>query len=149
MILDSYYRFERNEDSRSKTRLDLKGFSEHYEPLHITGRKGDVFIYLYGIPEAIKADRKRLGDLSLVNKNGYLSALFFPEVEKPNCAYGDVKNTEDAMLVVLKNDKKLIEVFIAKGKKNVVHNLYHLWLDGELDQEIESLRKRANNKDMV
>lgn len=148
MILDTYYCYERNEDSKSKTRLDLKSYYRRYAPLHIKGRRGDVFIYLYGVPEAIKADKKRIGELSLVTKNGYLSALFFPEIERPNCAYGDIKGTEDAMLVVLKDDKKLIEIFIAKGKKNVVHNLYHLWLDGELDQEIEDLRKRADNDNL-
>ncbi len=148
MILDTLYCFEKNEDSRSKTRLDLKAFTERYEPLHKEGRHGDVFIYNYGIPDAVKAHSKRLGDTQITNGDGYISALFFPEIENPNQAYGDIKNTEDAILVHFKHGKKQMEIYVSKGKKNCVHNLYHLWLDGQLDQEIENLKKKADNNNM-
>ena len=36
-----------------------------------------------------------------------------------------------------------MEVFVARGYRNNIKNLYSLFLDGELDEEIDELRRRA------
>jgi hypothetical protein len=140
-LLDIYYRFQKQDDSKSKYRRDLFINSEYYEPLHYKNKHGKVWIYLSPPPEKIKSNQKRLCDLSLTRGNGdYISGLYFPEPDSPDLAYGDVKNTQDALLVLLSDLNRTIEIFVSKGKKNNVQSLFFLFNDGELYSEIDAYR---------
>jgi phosphoenolpyruvate synthase/pyruvate phosphate dikinase len=57
--------------------------------------------------------------------------------------YGDVKGTKDALLFVSNEDYTWMYVFVARGQKSNKTALYNLLADGELDEEIEELIKRA------
>jgi len=141
MIIDCYYRFEKNENGKSKTRFDLAAFSDTYEPLHKQNAKGEVFLYLSHTPERVTAHQKRKSDFCISTREGYVSAVYVPDIQKPHLAFGDVRNTQDAMLFMVW--EKAIEIFIAKGKRNVVNNLFNLLYDGELETEIAHLKEQA------
>lgn len=65
-----------------------------------------------------------------------------PDVVLP-FAYGDIKGTQDAIILIFSNDWQVIEIFIARGQKNNRIGLYTLLCDRQLDHEIETLRNNA------
>ena len=140
-LLDVYCRFERLGKTRSKTRLDLVFCNEIYESLQ---RQGKAWIYFMRVPEHIEGNQKRQSELCLTGSDGkYISGVFIPEVTKPEIGYGDIKGTTDAALFLIGENS--LEILIAKGKKNTAFALYQLLADGELDSEIETLRKDAGH----
>ncbi|MCD8306362.1 MAG: hypothetical protein LUC49_06900 [Prevotella sp.] len=70
--------------------------------------------------------------------------MYIPDVEQPLKGYGDVKGTGDGLLFLFSADMKQMEVFVARGYKRCINELCTLFIDGELDDEIEALRNRAN-----
>lgn len=138
-IIDCYYRFEKLNPTKSKSRFDLVYNSENYEPVHNPNNKGEVFIY-FGENPNIRANTRRKSSLTITARNKHLTSVFIPEVAKPNLAFGDF--AEDGILIIL--SEQSIELLICKGKKNVLHNLYSLLFDGELDSEIETFRSQVN-----
>jgi hypothetical protein len=87
-LIDCYYRFEKLNPEKSKSRFDLVYNSDIYEPLHNPNPKGEVFIY-FGSNPNIKANKHRKTDLTITARNHHLTSVFIPEIEKPNLAYGD------------------------------------------------------------
>jgi len=138
-IIDCYYRFEKLNSEKSKSRYDLVYNSDIYEPVHNPNSKGQVFIY-FGINPHIKAKSNRTSNLTITARDKHLTSVFIPEIGKSNLAYGDY--SQDAILIIL--SEKTIELFICKGYKNSIQNLYNLLFDGELNQEIEGFREQSN-----
>ncbi len=140
-LLDVYCRFERLDKSRSKTRFDLVACNEIYEPLQ---RQGKPWVYLISVPEHIEGNQKRKSEICLTGGDGkYVSGVFIPDIQRSGIGYGDIKGTTDAALFVIRENR--LEILIAKGKKNTAFALYQLLVDGELDSEIEALRKGAGH----
>ena len=143
-LLDIYYGFERLNNSRSKTRLDLVVGTQIYEPLQ---KSSKAWIYLIKVPEHIRGNQARKSELCLTGSDGkYISGVFIPEITKPEIGYGDIKGTTDAALFLLAENS--LEILISKGKKNTAFALFQLLADGELDREIEILKqsiKSAND----
>jgi hypothetical protein len=138
-LLDLYCRFERLGNTRSKARLDLVARTQEYEPLQ---KQGKAWVYLSVVPEHIRANQQRKSELGITGSDGkYISGVFIPSIQRPNIGYGDIKGTTDAALFLI--DENSLEILIAKGRKNTVFALYQLLADGELDGEIEALRKHA------
>lgn len=143
-IIDCYYRFEKLNPERSKSRFDLVYYSEIYEPVHNPNPKGEVFIY-FGSNPNIKARSNRKSDYTITARNKHLTSVFIPEITKPNLAFGDFGS--DAILILL--SEKSIELLICKGKKNISQNLFNLLFDSELDSEIESFRGQTQTLKLV
>ena len=142
MILDSYYKFEKLPNKgRGKTRRDLVAFTNHYEPLHKANKAGDVWVYLNN-PDHIQSKLGRRPEQTISN-TGHVSSVFKPDLEHPDLGYGDSKDTTDALLFVFSPDLNCLEIFIAKGKKHIMQNLFTVFVDGELDSELETLRHQA------
>jgi len=143
-LLDTYYRFEKLSNSRSKSRLDLVTCSQTYEPLQ---KQSKAWIYFMKVPEHIRGNQARKSELCLTGSDWkYISGVFIPETTKPEIGYGDINGTTDAALFLLGENR--LEILIAKGKKNSTFALYQLLADGELDREIEILKqsiKSAND----
>ena len=140
-LLDVYCRFERLGKTRSKTRLDLVACNEIYDPLQ---RQGKVWVYLISVPEQIEGNQKRKSEICLTGGDGkYVSGVFIPDIQRSGMGYGDINGTTDAALFVIGENS--LEILIAKGKKNTAFALYQLLADGELDSEIEALRKGAGH----
>ncbi len=68
--------------------------------------------------------------------------MYVPDVTQ-NIAYGDVRGTNDALLFVFDPDYTEINVFVARGQANNKQQLYFLLSDGELNADIEHLKKQA------
>ena len=64
-------------------------------------------------------------------------------VIEPLKGYGDTANSDDALLFNFSDDYKRLEIFVARGFRNNQKQLFELFLDGELDEEIKTLKKRA------
>ena len=72
-------------------------------------------------------------------------------------AYGDFRGTTDALLFVFHNlnvingvtqQGSVIEVFVARGKSKDRVPLFEMLSDGELDDEMNELRKKASPTDI-
>lgn len=144
MILTDYYRGEHLPD-RAKTRYDITlstGSYEHFETM-LKNKTGGLAFYFGDVPDHFKFSSKVRPDKAITKKEN-ISSVFVPDVTLPY-AFGDVKNTSDAILLIYSNDWQVIEIFIARGQRNNRRNLYHLLCDGEIDQEIETMINRAKS----
>lgn len=137
---DCYYKFTKLPDSKSKTRFDATASTEDYEALEtLKNAKGDLFLYYGNIPFSFKGDVRRKASKALT-KGKNISSVFVPDIRVP-IGYGDIG--QDSILIVFNEHETEMELFIAKGQKNHSGGIYHLILDGELDQEMNLLRQKA------
>lgn len=140
-LLDVYYKVARLGKTRSQTRLDLVTCNEIYEPLQ---KQGKAWIYFIRVPQHIEGNKKRKSEMCVTGRDGkYVSGVFIPDIQRPGLGYGDIKGTTDAALFLIGENS--LEILIAKGKRNTAFALYQLLADGELDSEIEVLRKDAGH----
>jgi len=139
-MVDNYLKFSRNKSGKANTRFELSDYSEPvYDQLN------REFIYLIKTPEKIKAKSQRKTNFGLYQKE-WISSLFIPDISKPNYSFGDIKNTEDLILVIISDDH--LEIFVCKGKKNLFQSVLNLFFDGELNEDIERIRQRALSKNI-
>jgi hypothetical protein len=92
-------------------------------------------------------------DLAITKGTQNITSIKRPDIEK-QFAYGDIKGTNDACLIVFNSDFKeagitSLEIFIARGLKNDVNSLWNLFTDGELQHEMEALRTKAVTKNVT
>ncbi len=169
-ILTDYYKFCRVA-TKAKSRLDCVASTESYpefeekratKATRATEKKdatniGDLVIYYLDVPEQFGGSVHRKADKSITIKGKNLSSIYVPDPSS-NLAYGDVKGTADALLFVFDGVEVVngaiqagatIEVFIARGKSKDRVPLYNLLSDGELDEELSDLRKRAVTKSIT
>lgn len=165
MILTDYYKFERVA-TKAKHRMDCTASTNSY-PEFEDRRKakaqretekrnainvGDLLIYWVAPDGHIRADRKRKADRSITINSDNLSSVY--NVQRDNdCwfAFGDFKGTADALLFIYNVTEvnatiqagSVIEVFVARGWADKCNMLCNLYSDGELDEEIETLRKQV------
>lgn len=164
MILTDYYRFERLA-SKSRTRLDCTASTGGYpdfeekratKPQRATEKRdatsvGGLVVYFGDVPNTFGGDVHRKADKSLTIKGKNLSSIFVPDPAS-NLAYGDVRGTSDAILIVFEgfgivngtpSQGARLEIFIARGKGKDRVPLYNLLADGALDEEMNRLREQA------
>ena len=169
-ILTDYYKFCRVA-TKAKLRLDCVASTESYpefeekratKATRATEKRdatniGDLVVYFGDVPEQFGGDVHRKADKSITIKGKNLSSVYVPDPSN-NLAYGDVRGTADALLFVFDGLEVVngviqagatVEVFIARGKSKDRVPLYNLLSDGELDEEINDLRKRAVTKSVT
>lgn len=154
MIFTDYYKFEKL-PSKSKTRLDCVASTGSYLPLEglrPLGRdKGRIHISL--LANYTRAKEEKLSDWALDAPDpvGHITSLCKIGTGV-SLYYGDFRGKEDAMIIKPSTPSFIadgviegtaFEVFIARGYKADMLNLYNECLDGELDGEMESLRNIA------
>ena len=145
MILTDYYKMEKLPTSKSKLRMDCTTSTGSYEPFEQRAqrcRDKRFKCYFSKTPENFSADAKRKADYSITDTDN-ISGVFCPDMEKPLLGYGDVEGTQDALLFIFAEGHKGMEIFIARGLSHNVGQLFNLFSDGELDEEIAELRKQA------
>ena len=163
-VLTDYYKFKRI-SLKAKSRLDCTASTKSYSEFEVcraikatspTEKRdettiGSLVLYCNKVPDNFKGNVHRKADMSCTLKGKNLSSVFVPDVGK-NLAYGDVKGTDDAMLFVFTDFKMvdgaiqpdgIVEIFIARGQSRNCVALYNLLEDGGLDEEIFSLRGKA------
>lgn len=142
MILTDYYKFVHLPDSKSKMRRDCVVSTQSYNEFeNLRNKAGALFIYFGDLPLNFKGDVHRKADKA-ITKGKNISSIFIPDVLL-KLAYGDVRGTKDAILILYEEDYKTIEMFIARGQKNNRLNLWQMLSDGELNDEISKLRNVA------
>ena len=142
MILTDYYHFGKLPEQKSKMRIDCISSTKGYPVFEaLRNKAGSLFVYFGDVPASFGGDIKRRADKA-ITKTTNISSVFVPDVEKL-LGFGDVKSTQDAILIVFNCNYSQMEIFVARGQKNNCRQLYNLLAEGELDTEIASLKKQA------
>ncbi len=135
-IIDYYYKFDRN--VKTFKRFDLVAKSGCYSPLEEHNKKGEIFIYCVRTDDMRHIKKK--SDFALTSRSSkYLSGLFFPEIQKPNLAYGDMLYTHDLLLVNLMDNS--LEIFVCKDMLQFKDMILQMFVSGDLDEIIEEFRR--------
>jgi hypothetical protein len=144
MRLTDYYKMVELKE-RASRRFDCVASTGEYEPFEFIANKSRdkrFFLYYTDIPDTFSARVKRRVDKSISNGKS-ISSVFVPDLYHPLKGYGDTKGTRDALLFLFSEDGKQIEIFVARGHKDNAKGFCNLFIDGELDDEIEALRLSA------
>lgn len=151
MILTDYYHFERLSGGKSKTRMDCTASTQSYNPLEsLRNKQGRLFVYV-GDNTHTNDGKRGKSDLALTN-GIHITSLYTTAVETGRY-YGDFNNTPDALLMVCTGFEKytngsvatdsVIDLYVARGYEANIHNLFDLFIDGELQSEIARLQQQA------
>lgn len=147
MIIDGYLRFERDPSARSKSRLEMVSASMDLLPFIDPNKTGRSWIYFSENQNYIKAAPGREPRATITSRRGnHITSMFTPSIDQNQLGYGDINGSQDALLFILEIADgciKAVVVLLAKGKKNVAYSLFQLLQDGELDQEINTLKKQT------
>ena len=98
--------------------------------------------FYYGKYTYSKAKKERVPQMS-ISRGSHISGVYVPSVENNLLAYGDVKDTQDAIILVFSEDYKTIEIFVARGKLNDSQNIYNEVKAGHYNDENEALQAEA------
>ena len=148
MIFTDYYKGEKLTDAKSRYDITTStGEYDFFERLLINKRGfnvGGLSINCVSRPDRWKGNKT---DLALTKGSNNITSLKRPDIEI-NFAFGDIKSTNDGCIIVFNPDYKevsitTIEIFIARGLRNDTNSLCNLFFDGELNHEVEALRKIA------
>ena len=151
MIFTDYYKGEKL--TEAKSRYDILTSTWEYnffQSLLINKRGfniGGLSFNCVSRPDRWKGKKT---DLAITKGRNNITSIKRPNPES-NIAYGDIKGTNDGCIIVFNPDFKetginTIEVFIARGLRNDANSLWDLFTDGELNYEVELLRKKAVTK---
>jgi hypothetical protein len=154
MIFTDYYKGEKLTDAKS--RYDITASTNEYdyfENLLINKRGfnvGGLSFNLVARPDRWKGKKS---DLAITKGSDNITSVKRPNIET-NIAYGDIKGKNDGCIIVFNTDFKeagikTIEIFIARGLRNDTNSLWDLFTDGELNHEVEALRKKAVTKNVT
>ena len=142
-LLDFYYQYEKSSMGKARTRRDLVAHTGVYPPLHIPNGKGEIFIYCQNDTSAIRIHGKRKPSHRISCAGNHITSIF-KEPDTPMFGYGDIQHTQDGCLTIHSgSDSNMLEIFICKGKKSTIQAIYLMLIDGELHEEITSLKGRA------
>lgn len=148
MIITDYYKFVHH--NGTKYRFDCEMSTQSYDPFEILKNKKDELVVYISENTHTKAGQKGKSDLA-ISKSNHISSIYRPDVET-NLGWGDVY--QDALLFRF-TDFKLskdgfvedatIEIFVARGYKADRYNLYAMFADGELDEEIQMIVEKSQS----
>jgi hypothetical protein len=147
-IITDYYKCQRlPEFSKNRTpRFDCIASSASYPKFEAIAKRARVnrfFFYYTDIPERFDPAVRRKTDKSINNGKNITSVYMLDIQNFPNLAFGDIKDTTDALLFIFSDDDSVLEVFVCRGQKNNRVALCNLLADGELDEEIDFFRKQT------
>lgn len=145
MILSGYYKMVEIKRIKSH-RYDCVASTGNYEPFEKIAKcakKERFYCYYNGVPDTFNANAQRKADCAITSNGGNISSVFVPAFASPLFGYGDTKGTNDALLFVFSENYEQIEIFVARGHKHQVKQLFSYLKDGGLNGEMDKLRKGA------
>lgn len=145
MKLTDYYKMAKLPTSKSKLRFDCIASTGGYEPFEERAQRGrdKRFKFYYGgTPDTFTANAQRKAEMVITDTTS-ISSVYTPDLDNSLLGYGDVANTNDALLFLFSEDYNQIEIFVARGLKNLKNGLFIFFADGELADEMENLRQQA------
>lgn len=148
MIFTDYYKGEKLTSAASRFDITYStGEYDYFESLLINKRKFNVGGLSFNCGKRSDKWKGQQWDRAITKGSSNITSVINLCIE--NCAsVGDFKPTNDACIIVYNSDYKdagikTIEIFIARGYKNDMNGLWNLFNDGELDHEVDELRKKA------
>ena len=142
MILTDYYKFEKLPGTKSKHRVDCTASTRSYPEFEtLRNKTAELFVYIGDVPDRFGGNIRRKADKA-ITKVKNISSIYVPDATA-GLAYGDIRGTQDAVLIVNNAKYTVVEVFIARGYRNNRLNLWQNLSDGAYDEEMADLRKRA------
>ena len=148
MILTDYYKGEKLTDAKSRFDITAStGEYDFFESLLINKLKFNIGGLSFNCGQRPDKWGGKKTDMAITKGSQNVTSVKRPNLEN-NIAFGDINGSNDGCIIVLNIDFKetgitTIELFIARGLRNDTDGLWQLFLDGELNNEIELLRKRA------
>lgn len=143
MILTDYYQMVKLPEQKSKLRLDCKMSTKSYPEFEIMRNKSGAFFFYFGdVPECFGGNTHRKADKA-ITKTKNISSVYVPDITQ-TYGFGDVRGTKDALLFAFSNSHTQLDVFVARGQLNNIRQLYMLLVDGELNNEIQQIKKQAS-----
>ena len=104
------------------------------------------------VPRPIKYKKSVITDKAITKGSFNISSIYIPDIEQP-IGFGDINGTNDAIIFRWELDQEnnliTMELFIARGQKHNKKNLYFLFTNGELLEEIEKLKKKVVKKSVT
>lgn len=148
MRITDYYRLRILPENEGKktVRFDTVASSGSYPLFESMAEKSKVkrfFCYYNGVPDTFSDRARQKAERAITKSSCNISSVFIPNQNKSHLGYGDVKGTQDALLVVFSADYHTMELFIIRGEKFNQRALYGLMATGQFNQEIQYLRNQA------
>jgi hypothetical protein len=146
---------------RAKDRIDCIA---HANPngykglIDFINSKGQMYLYKMAAREIVKASSKRLAEWALSNGKLNLSSIYFEDIDYPEYGYGYPNANRllskgqpnplfsyrnDCYLFLTNSDLTTVEILVIANGRNLAGAYYQRLIDGELDSEIEQLRRQA------
>jgi hypothetical protein len=154
MILTDYYKGEKL--TEAQCRFDITASTGEYdlfESLLINKRKFNIGGLSFNFAPQPESHGGKKVDYILCKGSHSITKVFRPNLEN-NYAYGDINGSNDGCVIAFNPDYKetgitFIEIFIARGLRSDKDGLWFLFSDGDLNHEIEVLRKKAVTKNVT
>ena len=154
MILTDYYRGEKITDA--KCRYDIVacyGEYDLFESVLINKNRFNIGGHSFNLVTRPDRWKSKNASLAICKGSHNITSLIRPDLSL-NYAFGDINHTKDACIIAFNQHFKevginAIDIFIARGLKHDVNSLWDLLIDGELNQEMELLRKKAVTKNVT
>ena len=151
MIFTDFYKGEKL--TEAKSRYDITASTNEYdyfESLLVNKRGFNVDGLSFNLVSRPERWKGKKTDLAITKGSNNITSVKRPNPGN-NIAYGDIKGKNDGCIIVFNDDFKqgginTIEIFIARGLRNDTNSLWDLFTDGELNHEVEALRKKAVTK---
>jgi len=154
MNFTDYYKGEKLTDAKSRYDITAStGEYDLFERLLINKRGFNIGGLSFNCVSRPNLWKGKKTDLALTKGSNNITSLKRPDIEI-NFAFGDIKSTNDGCIIIFNPDFKevsitTIEIFIARGLRNDTNSLWNLFIDEELNHEIEILRKKAVTKSVT
>ena len=115
MILTDYYKFSHLPMSKSETRRDCIASTQTYNEFeNIRTKDGKLFVYFGDVPMKFKCYTNGMVNKA-ITKGKNISSVFIPNPSL-TLAYGDIRGTKDAILLMFDKDYKTYEIVVNSVK---------------------------------
>ena len=144
-IFTDYYKAQKL--TAAKSRFDVthkQGSYPLFEKLLLNKTKFNVggLSFNYGKYSYSEVNAKREHQMC-ISRRTHISGVYVYDLQNSLTAYGDIKGTNDAIILIFSEDYKTIEIFIARGKANDSIYLYNKVRAGRFSVEMKALQIEA------
>jgi hypothetical protein len=154
MILTDYYKGEKLTNALYRYDITVStGEYDSFENLLINKRNFNIEGLSFNCVPQPETHKGKKVDFILSKGNHSITKLIKPNLEAAS-SYGDINGTKDGCIIIFNPDYKekgiqTIEIFIARGYRNDRDGLWQQFNEGELNHDIEILKKKAVTKNVT
>ncbi len=154
MTFTDYYKGQRLTDAKSRFDITSStGEYDFFEKMLINKLKFNIGGLSFNFGERPKDWKGKATDMAITKGSHNITSVKRLNLEN-NFALGDIHTSNDACIIIFNPDYKeigivTIEIFIARGLRNDTDGLWNLFIDGELNNDVEALRRKAVTKNVT